>query len=79
MSSETDLKHVTWDYGKAPEDGLWRARRLAEYFPFLAEGLSREDKELLLREIDGMNLPDERKELIRMVCAGEENGKQDTD
>lgn len=70
-----DLKRLTWDYRHPPEDDGWRARRLAEYFPFIVEGLSPEDKDLLLREIDRMRLPDERKEFIRMVCGGEKNGK----
>mgnify|MGYP006294654497 CR=1 FL=1 len=68
-----DLRDLTWDYADPLEDDAWRARRLAEYFPFVAEGICREDRELLLREIDGMNLPEERKELIRIVCTGEEN------
>lgn len=70
-----DLKHLTWDYTDPPGDDMWRARRLAEFFPFVVEGLSTEDKALLLREIDRINLPDERKEFIRMVCGGEKNGK----
>ncbi len=70
-----DLKHLTWDYTDPPGDDMWRARRLAEFFPFVVEGLTTEDKALLLREIDRINLPDERKEFIRMVCGGEKNGK----
>jgi hypothetical protein len=74
-----DLKDLTWDYADPLKDDAWRARRLAEFFPFVAEGLSRKDKDLLLREIDRINLPDERKEFIRMVCTGEKNGEQNTD
>ncbi len=74
-----DLKRLTWDYADPPKDDAWRARRLAEFFPFVVEGLSAEDKDLLLREIDKITLPDERKEYIRMACRGERNGKQDTD
>jgi len=70
-----DLKRLTWDYQNPLKDDAWRARRLAEYFPFVVEGLCREDKDLLLREIERINLPDERKEIIRMVCGGERNGK----
>ena len=70
-----DLKDLTWDYAEPLKDDAWRARRLAEFFPFVAEGLTREDKDLLLREIDEIPLPDERKEYIRMVCNGEEDGE----
>ncbi len=70
-----DLKRLIWDYPHPLEDEGWRARRLAELFPFVLEKLTQEDKELLLRELDRINIPDERKEFIRMVCGG----KQDTD
>ena len=70
-----DLKRLSWDYPHILKDDMWRARRMAEFFPFLIEGLTREDKALLLRYLDKINLPDERKEFIRMVCGGE----QDTD
>ncbi|HDZ91917.1 MAG: hypothetical protein JRJ09_18015 [Deltaproteobacteria bacterium] len=72
---ELDLKHLTWDYAGLPGDDTWRARRLAEFFPFVAERLTAEERELLLRELDRINLPDERKEFIRLVCRGEKNGK----
>ncbi|MCP4667427.1 MAG: hypothetical protein GY849_13780 [Deltaproteobacteria bacterium] len=48
---------------------------MAEFFPFVLRTLTQEDKEVLLRNLDKINLPDERKEFIRMVCGG----KQDTD
>jgi len=48
---------------------------LAEYFPFVLAELTPEDEEVLLSNLDKINLPDERKEFIRMVCGG----KQDTD
>lgn len=70
-----DLKETTWDYPEPLKDDEWRARRLGEFFPFVADSLTTEDKALLLREIDKINLPEERKEIIRMVCSGEENGK----
>jgi hypothetical protein len=70
-----DLKDLTWDYAEPLKDEAWRARRIAEFFPFVADSLTKGDKALLLREIDKMNLPEERREIIRMVCKGEENGK----
>ena len=70
-----DIKQLIWDYPKPPRDDMWRARRLAELFPFVLEGLTRQDKNLLLKELDKINLPEERKEFIRMVC----DEKQDTD
>ena len=70
-----DLKRLVWDYQHPLKDDLWRARRMAEFFPFVLEELTREDKVVLLRHLDKINLPEERKEFIRMVC-GE---KQDTD
>jgi hypothetical protein len=68
-----DIKQITWDYGDPPEDELWRARRLAEFFPFVADDLAREDKELIVRYLDQINLPDERKQIIRIVCGAEKN------
>jgi len=67
-----DLKHLTWDYPTPLENDTWRARRLAEFFPFVVEGLSKEDKALLLREMDPLNLPDERKEYIAMICGADD-------
>lgn len=69
-----NLNRLTWDYPHPLKDELWRARRMAEYFPFVLEELTHEDKEVLLRHLDKIDLPDERKEFIRMVCCG----KQDT-
>jgi hypothetical protein len=63
-----DLKDLVWDYPHLLKDDLWRARRMAEFFPFVLEELTREDKEVILRHLDKINLPDERKEFIRMVC-----------
>jgi hypothetical protein len=74
-----DLKDLTWDYAEPLKDDAWQARRLAEFFPFVADSLTSEDKALLLREIDKIHLPDERREIIRMVCTGEDDGKQDTE
>lgn len=68
-----DLNRLTWDYPHPLKDDMWRARRLAEYFPFVIAGLTREDKEILLKNLDKINLPDERKEFIRMVCGGEQD------
>jgi len=48
---------------------------MAEFFPFILKDLTKENKELLLEHLDKINVPDERKEFIRMVCGG----KQDTD
>ena len=70
-----DLNRLTWDYAHPLKDDMWRARRLAEYFPFVVAGLTPEDRDVLLRNLDRLNLPDERKGFIRMVCGG----KQDTD
>jgi hypothetical protein len=64
-----------WDYLKPPGDDMWRARRMAEYFPFVVENLTGQDKKLLLSRLDSLNLPEERKAFIRMVC----DEKQDTD
>ena len=44
-------------------------------FPFVLEELTEEDRKTLLRRLNEIDVPDERKEFIRMVC-GE---KQDTD
>jgi len=68
-----DLKRITWDYGEPLEDELWRARRLAEFFPFVVEDLTREDKNLILRYLDQIKLPDERKAIIRIVCSAEKD------
>ena len=68
-----DLKRITWDYGEPLEDELWRARRLAEFFPFVAEDLTGEDKNLILRYLDQIKLPDERKTIIRIVCSAEKD------
>jgi len=70
-----DLRHLVWDYPQPLKDDLWRARRMAEFFPFILKDLTKENKELLLEHLDKINVPDERKEFIRMVCGG----KQDTD
>jgi hypothetical protein len=66
-----DLQRITWDYDEPLEDELWRARRLAEFFPFVADDLTREDKDLILRYLDRIKLPDERKTIIRIVCTAE--------
>jgi hypothetical protein len=66
-----DLKRITWDYENPLEDELWRARRMAEFFPFVAGDLTREDKNLILRYLDQIKLPDERKAIIRIVCSAE--------
>lgn len=68
-----DLKRITWDYADPPKDEVWRARRLAEFFPFVVDDLAQQDKELIIRYLDQMNLPDERKEIIRIVCGAEQN------
>ena len=64
-----DLRQLTWDYGEPLEDEAWRARRLAEFFPFVVEDLTREDKDLILKYIDRIKLPEERKAIIRIVCS----------
>jgi hypothetical protein len=64
-----DLRQITWDYGEPLEDEAWRARRLAEFFPFVVEDLTREDKDLILKYIDQIKLPEERKAIIRIVCS----------
>jgi hypothetical protein len=63
-----DLKRLVWDYSHPLDDDMWKARRLAEFFPFILDKLTREDKDLLIKELDKINLPEERKEFIRMVC-----------
>jgi hypothetical protein len=68
-----ELKHITWDYDEPLEDELWRARRLAEFFPFVAEDLTEEDRNLLLRYLDQIKLPDERKTIIRITCSAEKD------
>jgi hypothetical protein len=70
-----NLKQITWDYDDPLADELWRARRLAEFFPFVAEDLSQEDKNLLLRYLDQIKLPDERKTIIRIACSAEEDSQ----
>ena len=70
-----NLKSMLWDYPDHLKDDLWRARRMAEFFPFVLEELTEEDRKTLLRRLDKINVPDERKEFIRMVCSE----KQDTD
>ena len=67
------LKRLVWDYPHPLKDDLWRARRIAEFFPFIIEDLTHEDKEFLLEHLDKINVPDERKEFIRMVCGGEQD------
>ena len=62
------LKNLLWDYTRPLKDDMWRARRLAEFFPFVLEDLTPQDKVLLLSKLDQINLPEERKEFIRMVC-----------
>ena len=66
-----NLKRLIWDYPHPLKDDTWRAQRLAEYFPFILDEFTREEMDLLLKELDKLNLPEERKEFIRMVC-GEE-------
>ena len=66
-----NLKSLVWDYPHPLKDDAWRDRRLAEFFPFILDELTREDMDLLLRELDGLNLPEERKEFMRMVCSEE--------
>lgn len=66
-----NLKSLVWDYPHPLKDEVWRARRLAEFFPFILDELTREDMDLLLKELDKLNLPEERKEFIRMVCSEE--------
>jgi len=68
-----NLKRITWDYENPPEDELWRATRLAEFFPFVAADLTWEEKELILKYLDQIKLPNERKQIIRMVCGGEKD------
>jgi hypothetical protein len=68
-----ELKQITWDYGEPLEDELWRARRLAEFFPFVVEDLTGEDKNLILRYLDQIKLPDERKTIIRIACSAEKD------
>lgn len=67
-------KSMLWDYPDHLKDDLWRARRMAEFFPFVLEELTEEDRKTLLRRLDEINVPDERKEFISMVCSE----KQDT-
>lgn len=66
-------KRIPWDYPNPLRDDLWRARRMAEFFPFVLEELTEEDRKILLRQLDEINVPDERKEFIRMVCGEKQN------
>jgi hypothetical protein len=59
---------IIWDYRHPLKDEDWLAKRLAEFFPFIADNLTKKDKKILLRNLDKIDLPDERKEFIRMVC-----------
>lgn len=68
-----NLKGLAWDYPQPLKDDMWRARRLAEFFPFILEELTPQDKTLLLSKLDELNLPAERKEFIRMVCHEQQN------
>ena len=68
-----NLKRIIWDYGEPLEDELWRARRLAEFFPFVFGDLTDEDKNLILRYLDQIKLPDERKTIIRIACSAAKN------
>ena len=68
-----DLKQITWDYGDPLEHEVWRARRLAEFFPFVVDDLTQEDKKLIVRYLDQITLPEERKEIIRIVCGAKQN------
>jgi len=68
-----DLNRLTWDYPHPLKDDMWKERRMAEFFPFVLTALTQEDKEVLLRNLDKIKLPDERKEFIRMVCGGEQD------
>lgn len=70
-----DLRDLTWDYADPPGDELWRATRIAEFFPFVLEEISQEDRVLLLRHLDEIHVPDERKEFIRMVCGGKQGSE----
>jgi len=69
-TSEMTLKDIVWDYPRPLDDKLWRARRMAEYLPFVLDKLTRKDKEILLEHLDKIDLPEERKEFIRLVCSG---------
>ncbi len=61
-------KTIVWDYKDPPRDELWQARRLAEFFPFVAFELTPDDKALILRHLEKLRLPPERKEAIRLAC-----------
>jgi hypothetical protein len=41
--------------------------------PFVLEELTKEDRKTLLRRLDEINVSDERKEFIRMVCSEKQN------
>lgn len=65
------FKDTIWDYPEPLKDEMWRARRIAEFFPFVLKDLSAEEKEVVLKHLGNLNVPDERKELIGMVFGGE--------
>lgn len=71
LGCDLSLKSAIWDYPGPLKDELWRARRIADFFPFVLEDLSEEDTRILLKHLDEINVPEERKEFIRMVCADE--------
>jgi hypothetical protein len=70
-----ELKQITWDYREPLEDELWQARRLAEFFPFVIKDLTSKEKDLLLRYLDQIKLPDERKTIIRIACGAEKDSQ----
>jgi len=45
---------------------------MAEYLPFVLDKLTRKEKQILLEHLDKINLPEERKEFIRLVCSGKQ-------
>jgi len=61
-----DLRQITWDYAEPLQDEAWRARRLAEFFPFVADEFTRADKNVILRYLDQIKLPDERKAITNL-------------
>jgi hypothetical protein len=65
------IKRLLWDYPHLLQDEKWRARRIAEYFPFVADELTDEDWEILIKHLDDIQLPKERRELIKLMYAGE--------
>lgn len=42
-----DLKDLTWDYPEPLKDDEWRARRIGEFFPFVADSLTSKDGDTL--------------------------------